>query len=174
MLRPTKIWMTHNIIKFSVKTATEELYHTCTKIMPVNTLHFQINFAKMLFLTPPSTRTDLSRNQMNVWEKLSPWPLTYASIIHLNFFKDISETWLWHWTMFAYTVARNCYIEKNKKKTKIINYKPVGTEIYFPFKCSNVVDVFNSLQPQLFNFWSTQKVCYVNNIKTMIINKQWH
>jgi len=54
----------------------------------------------------------------------------------------------------------------------MINYKPVGTEIYFSFKCSNVVDVFNSLQPQLFNFWSTQKVCCVNNIKTMIINKQ--
>jgi len=52
----------------------------------------------------------------------------------------------------------------------ITNYEPVGAEIYFSFKCGDVVDMLNSLQPQLFNFRTSQEVCYVDiNITFLII-----
>jgi len=47
---------------------------------------------------------------------------------------------------------------------------PVRAEIYFSFKSSDMVDMLDALQSQLFNFWASQKICYIDiNFMIMLI-----
>ena len=67
-----------------------------------------------------------------------------------------------------------CYVDFANDKSKHYSTArlllPVRAKIYFSLKCCDVVDMLNSLQPQLFNFWTSQKVCHNNfNMINMIL-----